>query len=268
MKAKMFQSFMDLKASLGKVDAAFAYVTLCMRHYEDAAKASGDKVQFMKDATQRHHVRVNIEGRCDPSEHVFWSALVAVNAEWERFLSGLLHEIRLFPGMGGVNAEKGTKETWYECLLRNMDRAGKHLRNQLPAYLADLVCYLHDVRTAYVHKKAPSKQTRSLFRRLKDSRNTWGSEFGQWQMSPDVDRVGFDDVVIHTIATKLLAEIICNFVAPDPVVLLEHPDTRAFITREGGAVTRSAIRLFFFDRFGVDRDLAEMLAGRCPEVMV
>ena len=121
--------------------------------------------------------------------------------------------------------------------------------------------YLRLVRNYYAHRlDTPQKECSMLFRKLREGTKDWPDKFGKLSFSSECCELSFDDVLIFTIAVKLLAEEICIKLSPDINYLLQHPDTKSFIERENKKVSKDSFRLFLFDRFGLDRDNADRLS--------
>lgn len=263
MTPKIYRTFRELRDDLGKIDASFAYIAMSLKHLDESASISGNRLNFMKEVAVRHSFRVILQNDVDPQRNVFFSAAVAVHSEWDRFLTSLMVELGEF-GYEGIN--KGCRrkdESRLSFFLRLMKDIAPGKLNGLPQYLIDLCEYLRLLRNYYAHGlTSPQKDCVELYNKIKRSVNTWHKKFGTLRISSKSCDLTFDDILILTIAVKLLAEEICSRLAPDPEMLIEHPATKEFILRERNLISESSVQLFLYDRFGLDRDTAKQLSEK------
>ena len=260
MHPKLFRAYRDLKKSLGRLDASFAYVALCLRHFEKAADASGDRLEFHSKTAAEFKLRVRLPSDEEPRKHVYLSATVGIFAEFDRFLIDLASEL---PSLTDLNVDMSRRpdgESRLEFLLSELSKSDAGLRSQLPRVHLSVCEYLRLTRNRYAHNAAevPRKATR-LHRELGGS-ESFKSEFGALALSPAPCEVDFDDIVIFSIGVKRLAERLCGHLAPGPDRLLEHPDTRNFLARGGVEVSSGSFMCFLFDRFGLNREDAGKLS--------
>jgi hypothetical protein len=260
MTAKMFYSFRDLRASLGRIDAAFAYVALCVMHFDRCANSSGSRSKYITEQAEEYSIKVFLANDTLPREHVFFSCCVGVHSEWDRFLYKLMDELPSFHYPEVNQGERLSGEPRLAFFLRKMEYSEK--LSNLSQLLMNMCEYLRLVRNYYVHRLgAPRKECIRLFDRIQRNREDWPSHFGNLSLSANCCEVAFDDVIVFTIAVKRLAEEICNSLAPDVSDLLAHPDTKSFLKRKDKAVSKKNLQQFLLDRFGLDRDTAEKLAN-------
>lgn len=261
MIAKVFRSFRDLQDDLGRIDAAFAYMALCLRHFDSCASLSGDRIKYMREHAAKHSIRVFLPDDTLPQKHVFLSSTVAVHSEWDRFLSGLLDELPDFKYPRVDKSLRSDGESRLSFFLRMMGKSAPGKLTDLSQPLLNICEYLRLVRNYYAHRlNTPQKECLRLFKQIRESTKDWPKNFGKLSFSSECCEVNFDDVLIFTIAVKMLADDICKKLAPDINYLLEHPDTKSFIAREKRQVSKASFRLFLFDRFGLDRDNADRLS--------
>ena len=272
MKAKIFRAFRDLQDDLGRSDASFAYIALCLKYFELSATSSENYNTFIKDESERHSIRVLLLDDADPQMNVFFSAAVAVHSEWDRFLSGIIDELEDFNYQKTDKGYKPDGESRLIFFLRMMEKIAPGKVSDLPQVLIDLCEYLRLVRNFYAHRlTSPKKNCVKLFEKIQKNTQNFPKKFGKLKFSSECCVLSFDDVLILTIAVKLLAEEICNRLAPAPECLLEHPDTKKFIARvkrKKNVVSESSLRLFFFDRFGLDRKTADKLTKDYNKALV
>jgi hypothetical protein len=272
MKAKIFQTFRDLQDDLGRIDASFAYIALCLKFFECSAASSGNKSEFLKKQAEHHSVRVYLLDNADPQLDVFFSSVIAVNSEWDRFLYGIIDELQEFKYQRIDQGLKRDGESRLNFFLRKINEIAPGKLSDLPEILIDLCEYLRLLRNYYAHRAtSPNKECVKVFEKIQKNTQGFPSKFGKLKLTSKCGKLCFDDVLILTIAVKLLAEEICNRLAPEPKLLLEHPDTLNFIDRQKlkkNRVSESSLELFFYDRFGLDRKTAQKLARYDNEALV
>jgi hypothetical protein len=262
MIAKIFRSFRDFRDDLGRTDAAFAYMALCLRHFDSCASLSGDRINYMKEHAAKHSIRLFLPDDTLPQKHVFFSFTVAVHSSWDRFLSELLDELPSFKYPEINKSLKKDGESRLSFFLSMVEKSAPGKLTDLSQPLLNICEYLRLIRNYYVHGlDTPQKECLRLYKQIRENTRDWPTKFGKLSFSSECCEISFDDVLIFTIAAKMLAEDICKKLAPDIDCLHEHPDTKAFIAREKGQISKESFRLFLFDRFGLDRDNANRLSN-------
>ncbi len=272
MKAKTFQTFRDLQDDLGRIDASFAYIALCLKFFEHTAASSGNKSAFMKEQADYHSIRVYLPDDADPQLNVYYSSVIAIHSEWDRLLYGLMDELQEFKYQRIDQGLKRDGESRLHFFLREVNAIASGQLSDLPEILVDLCEYLRLLRNYYAHRAtSPNKECVKVFEKIQKNIQSLPPKFGSLKLSSRCGKLCFDDVLILTIAVKLLAEEICNRLAPEPKLLLEHPDTQKFISRQKlkkNWVSENSLELFFYDRFGLDRETAQKLAKINNEALV
>jgi hypothetical protein len=272
MKAKTFQTFRDLQDDLGRIDASFAYIALCLKFFEHTAAASGNKTEFMKKQADHHSIRVYLRDDADPQLSVYYSSVVAVHSEWDRFLYALIDELQEFKYQKIDQGRKHDGESRLKFFLNEINAIAPGKLSDIPAILIDLCEYLRLLRNYYAHRAtSPNKECEKVFEKIQKNSQSFPAKFGSLKLSSKCGKLCFDDVQILTIAVKLLAKEICIKLAPEPKLLLEHPDTQNFINRQKlkkNRVSENSLLLFFYDRFGLDRETAKKLVKFDNEALV
>ena len=272
MKSKIFQAFRELQDDLGRIDASFAYIELCLKFFEHSAASSDNPLKFKKNQAEHHAIRVYLLNDSDPQRNVYYSAVIAIHSEWDRFLYGLTNELQEFNYEKIDLGLKQGKVSRLNFFLMMINKIAPGKLSDLPEILIDICDYLRLLRNYYAHRlTAPSKECVKVFKKIQKNSQLFPIKFGKLKLSSKCGELSFDDVLILTIATKILAEEICNRLAPEAICLLEHPATLNFINHEKlktKNISGNSLELFLYDRFGLDRKTAQQLTKQYEEALV
>jgi len=152
MTAKIYRSFRDFQDDLGRIDAAFAYMALCLRHFDSCASLSEDRTKYMEEHAAKHSIRVSLANDTLPQKHVFLSSTVAVHSEWDRFISDLMDELPSLNYPAIDKSKRNHDESRLTFFLRVMGRNARGKLTDLSPSLLSICEYFRLVRNYYAHR--------------------------------------------------------------------------------------------------------------------
>lgn len=226
-KSFCFPAARSLYKHLGEADALIEVTELACRFYAHAAHESGDVVGFVASTSAEFGVCVNMAELKTLKAHLAQSYIVAVYESAERFLREFRREHILLYGKDWTG-DSESKDRLTLCL----ENIGMTLDQAEKAVGLDLVSrfqYYRLVRNWIIHEKhvGPTKLAE-----LHGSLLTYSEATAKALSSlnaPNLPKsLTFDDFVLFSRLTKLVADRLCRLVAPTEDHWLTSFDLKPF----------------------------------------
>jgi hypothetical protein len=249
---------------LGEADALIELSELATRYFRDAATQSGDAVAFVSAESTERGVRVNIAAFESWSHHLADTFVVVVYESAERFL----HEFRKEHEALKSRPWSGVRDDIdpLSLALRNIRENQGEAEGETGRDLVDRFQYYRLVRNAIVHTKEPDlRRPRAKLKQLHDYSPQNQALLGSLEAPNPPGCLTFDDFVLFSHLTKMLAERICAMAEP-AAEEFEKYVTKSFDLRpfrrlaSGSERKRNAIAGCLQTEYGMEASRAQRLA--------
>ena len=267
-EAFSFPSKRRLFRYLGETDALVELTELAARAFVESATLSGDVGAFVASQSNKHGIRVNLAEFEHLSRHLGRSSIVTVYQSAERFL----HEFRkehtaLYcskPWTGDADDVDPLTVT-----LRNVATSASEAETRVGADLLSRFQYYRVVRNWVVHtKESDDSKPRAMFEKLVPYSAEHDAQFRSVKAPNPPGHLGFDDFILFSRVTKLIAERLCEIATP-PLAHWEHAFPLASFKHlsKNSSRMRNAVVGRLRTEYGMDTATAQWIAdGLCDSL--
>lgn len=256
-----FPCYRRLFRYLGETDAMVELTELAARSFLSAANKSGDVPAFLTSATKKHGVRVNLaEVECLP-HHLARTYIVIVDSAVDRFLKEFRQEhISLYQqNWTGDRDGKDSLHLAFENLvgsrIEGEARIGGDIISRFQYYRNARDWIVHEMESSL--EKPAAKFSAIIPYALKHQ------ELFRTLAAPNLpDKLAFDDFVLFSRLTKLVAEQMCYIASPPPEHWTKSAAFRKFKRfQKNPQRMQNAISGKLRTDYGMDEPTARWIAG-------
>jgi hypothetical protein len=260
-EAFSFPTMRRLFRYLGETDALVELTELAARAFVESANVSGDASAFIAAQSNKHGIRVNLSEFAHLSRHLGRSSIVTVYQSAERFL----HEFRkehstLYssrPWTGDADDVDPMTVT-----LRNVATSSLEAETRVGTDLLSRFQYYRVVRNWVVHtKESDDSKPQAMFEKLVPYSAVHEAQLDSVKAPNPPGHLGFDDFILFSRVTKLIAERLCEIATP-PLEHWEHAFTLARFKHLSTNSTRmrNAVMGRLRTEYGMDTPTAQWIA--------
>lgn len=203
-----FPSSRRLERYLGESDAILEIDELACRFFIDAAGLSGDAKAFVAECSKKFGVCVNLAEFDSWRAHLAQRHIVAVYESAERFFKEFRREHSELHRMEWTGDEDGKSRI--DLALENFAVRKDHASQTVGWDLISRFEYYRLVRNWIVHDRTrtPEKET-AVLRNLPEYSDANAATLGRLTAPNSPDSLNFDDFILFSRITKLIAERFC-----------------------------------------------------------
>lgn len=258
-----FPSYRNLCRYLGEADAMVELTELAARSFLAAARESGDPGAYVREASAKHNVCVNLPEVARLSAHLSQNYIVTVYQSAERFL----HEFRrehnaLFQRQWGNDRVDADPLT---VTLGNVATTREVAEREIGMDLISRFQYYRLVRNAIVHMKdSGAKKAIVALEAIPPYAPDNVARYGRTTAPNAPDRLTFDDFVLFSRITKAVAERLCMLATPtdEDFRRLLQSDLKRFKRFENKPARMvNAVSCHLRTIYGLDEETAKWLAS-------
>ena len=256
-----FPCYRRLFRHLGETDAMVELTELASRYFLSAARRSGDVPAFLSSATMEHGVCVNLaEVEC-LSRHLVRTYIVIVGSAVERFLKEFRKEhIALYRKEWiGDRDKKDRLHLAFENLVGSRIEG----ENQIGIDLVSRFQYYRNLRNWVVHEKESNlEEPQERFNAIIPYSQEHQKMFQRLAAPNQPDSLAFDDFLLFSRLTKLVAEKMCLIAAPPSEHWTKCGEFRKYKKLQNNPNRmRNAISGKLRTDYGMDEPTARWIAG-------